>query len=183
MSETSYKKSKCLDFPELLEIKLFQLFMEINKNFGATYMSYTFDKSDLVRYSFRTDFKWANIYHNEKIDGKPLIESCPLDIASRERKNTFLIWDAYTHRSQQKACRDIMGMREDIGLMHGITLSTYFGTHHDAIAIATEERKNDLSTRILLDRCGEFLKKSLLKCREEAIFGNQIKGEAGNGKT
>jgi hypothetical protein len=165
----SYKKTKCLDFSEDYEIRLFKIFMELNKKYGATYMSYTFDKSDEVRFSFRSDTQWAAVYHNERIAGKPIIESCPLDIISREKKNMFIIWDLYCHESQPKTYREIMGMREDVGLSHGLTLSTYFGEHHDAIAIATEENKNDLSTRILLNDNGFALKSSLLECRKEAM--------------
>lgn len=165
----SYKKTKCLEFSEDYEIKLFQIFMSLNKNYGATYMSYTFDRSDIIRFSFRTDCRWADIYHNEQISGKPIIESCPLDIISRERKNIFIMWDLYTHKAQPKIYREIMGMREDIGLSHGLTLSTYFGAHHDAIAIATDDKKNDLAVNILSEDCGDYLKKSLLECRKDMV--------------
>lgn len=164
-----YRKTTCLDFPDDCEVKFFQLFMTLNKNYGATYMSYTFDRSNVVRFSFRSDSKWASIYHNEKILGKPMIESCPLDIASREKKNTFIIWDLYSHQSQPKPYKEIMGMREDIGLMHGLTLSTYFNGHHDAIAIASEDKKNDMANSILYHDNGIALKKSILACRTEIL--------------
>jgi len=172
----TYKKTKCLDFTEEYEIRLFNIFMTLNKNYGATYMSYTFDKANTVRYSFRSDSSWASVYHNEKIAGKPIIESCPLDIISREKKSMFIIWDLYCHESQPKTYREIMGMREDVGLSHGLTLSTYFGDHHDAIAIATDEKKNDLATNILLSDNGLSLKNSLLECRKELFeaFKNNI---------
>ncbi len=166
MNPLPYKKTKCLEFPEHLEIKFFQVFMALNKHCGATYMSYTFDKSNAVRFSFRTDLQWAHIYNTEKIFGKPLIEACPLDIASRERKNIFIIWDLYNHKAQPKEYREIMGMREDTGLSHGLTLSTYFGKHHDAIAIATDDKKNDLAIDILSNDNGDYLKNCLLECRK-----------------
>jgi hypothetical protein len=173
MDLSPYKKTKCLSFTEKNELIFFKIFMELNKKYGATYMSYTFDKSNTVRFSFRTDSKWANIYNNEKINGKSIIELCPLDIASRKNDNIFIIWDLYNHKSQPKSHREIMGMREDIGLFHGLTLSTYFNSHHDAIAIATEENKTDLATNILLSDNGAALKDSLIACRRSII--NQIK--------
>ncbi len=169
MALSSYIKTKCLDFSEDYEITLFKIFMTLNKNYGATYMSYTFDKSNVVRFSFRSDSCWASIYHNEKIAGKPIIELCPLDVASRERKNMFIIWDLYCHESQPKTYREIMGMREDVGLSHGLTVSTYFGGHHDAMAVETEDKKNDLATRILLNDNGFLLKDSLLECRKKFL--------------
>ncbi|HSW93318.1 MAG TPA: hypothetical protein VLJ15_03070 [Gammaproteobacteria bacterium] len=169
MDINSYKKTKCLEFSEDCEIKLFEIFMAINKNYGATYMSYTFDRSDVVRFSFRTDSQWADLYHNEQISGKPIIELCPLDVVSRERKNIFIMWDLYSHKIQPKTSREIMGMREDAGLSHGLTLSTYFGAHHDAIAIATEDRKNDLAVNVLSEDCGDYLKKCLVECRKQVI--------------
>lgn len=169
MKNAPYKKTKCLEFPDNSEIKLFEIFMNLNKNYGATYMSYTFDRSDIIRFSFRTDSRWAYLYHNESIIGKPIIESCPLDVVSRERKNTFIMWDLYGNQSQPKIFKEIMGLREDLGLMHGLTLSTYFGNHHDAIAIATEEKDTDLATNILADNKGSSLKRSLLLCRQEII--------------
>jgi len=167
MDLLAYQKTKCLDFPENYELKLFDIFLKINKNYGATYMSYTFDKSNAVRFSFRSDSNWASVYQNEQIEGKPLIEVCPLDIISRQNKSIFIIWDLYCHESQPKTFREIMGMRSDVGLSHGLTLSTYFGNHHDAIAIATEDKKNDLATRILLIDNGQSLKDSLVECRKE----------------
>ena len=169
MDNFSYKKTKCLTFSENCEVKLFQIFMLLNKNCGATYMSYTFDRSDVVRFSFRTDSQWAHIYHNEKILGRSIIEFCPLDVASREKKNIYLMWDLFSHKTQPKVYREIMGMREDIGLCHGLTLSTYFGGHHDAIAIATDDRKNDLATHVLSHDCGSYLRTSLLACRKISL--------------
>lgn len=169
MNILPYEKTTCLNFADKYEIKLFNIFMGLNKNYGVTYMSYTFDKSNTVRFSFRSDSKWSSIYQNNEIFGKPIIELCPLDIASRERKNIFIMWELYSHISQPKEYREIMGMREDIGLYHGVTLSTYFRNHHDAIAIATGDKKNDLVSRILFNENGIELKKSLIRCRNEAI--------------
>lgn len=166
---TSYKKTKCLSFAEECELSLFKIFMNLNKNYGITYMSYTFDKSNLVRFSFRTDPKWASIYNHEKINGKSIIELCPLDIISRKNENIFIIWDLYNHKSQPKSHREIMGMREDVGLFHGLTLSTYFNSHHDAIAVATEEKNLDLATNILLSDNGAALKNSLIACRKNIM--------------
>ncbi|MBA2650852.1 MAG: hypothetical protein H0U73_01075 [Tatlockia sp.] len=176
MSTMTYQKTQCFEFPEHSEIKLFNIFKLLNIIYGATYMSYTFDLADTLRFSFRTDSRWAYIYHNETVIGKSLIELCPLDVASREKKNSLILWDLYHHRSQPKIYREIMGRREDIGLRHGITLSTYFGKHHDAIAIATEEQKIDLSTNVLLDKNAYLLKKSLLECRQEitGLFNQKI---------
>lgn len=170
-----YQKTECLDFSEVLEIRLFKIFMILNKNCGATYMSYTFDKLNKVRYSFRTDSKWAEVYHNEKIRGKPIIESCPLDVVSRQRKNTFILWDLYGHKAQPKTYREIMGMREDVGLAHGLTLSTFFQGHHDALAIATENKRHDLALNVLHKDDGLLLKQNLLECRREILhlFANE----------
>lgn len=176
MEITPYKKTKCLSFIEEYELNLFKVFMDLNKNYGATYMSYTFDKSNLIRFSFRTDSKWASVYNHEKLNGKSIIELCPLDIVSRKKENIFIIWDLYNHKSQPKSYREIMGMREDVGLFHGLTLSTYFNGHHDAIAIATEEKKIDLATNILLSDNGATLKNSLIACRKNII--NQINNPA-----
>ena len=169
MSIMAYQKTKCLEFPEKNEIKLFNIFKSLNEIYGATYMSYTFDMANTVRYSFRTDSKWSYIYHNETVKGRSLIELCPLDIASREKKNSIIMWDLYHHRSQPKTNREIMGRREEIGLRHGITLSTYFGEHHDAIAIATEDKKNDLSINVITDHNAHIMKKCLVECRQEII--------------
>src|SRR5262245_31394525 len=113
-----YEKSNCKNFPDNLEVKLFKVFLELNKAFGATYMSYTFDLCNTKRYSFRTDSLWSTIYQTEAINGKPLIQLCPLDIASRQKNNMYILWDIYGHKLQPKTFREIMGMREDIGLMH-----------------------------------------------------------------
>lgn len=169
MGSIKYKKTNCFYFSDNYEIKLFEIFIYLNKIYGATYMSYTFDLADTIRFSFRTDFKWAYIYHNEVILGRPIIESCPLDIVSRQKKNSIIIWDLYNHISQSKINREIMGLREDIGLQHGLTFSTYFAKHHDAIAVATEERNTDLATKILAENNGNLLKESLMACRRIAI--------------
>jgi hypothetical protein len=175
MHPLSYKKTRCLNFPECYEIKLFKIFLALNKNYGATYMSYTFDKSDMVRFSFRSDSSWASIYQNETISGRPIIELCPIDVASREKKNQFIIWDLYSHSSQPKKNREIMGLREDAGLSHGLTLSMHFDGHHDGLAVATEEKNNDLAVNIFLDDNAQLLKHSLLECRKE--FLNLLKND------
>lgn len=180
MSSVPYEKTQCINFSEELEIKLFRVYMELQKYCGATYMSYTFDRFNKYRFSFRTDSGWAEIYQNEKIKGKPLIESCPLDVVSRQNENCFIMWDLYTHQSQPKEYREIMGMRKDVGLNHGLTLSTFFNGHHDAIAIATEDKKNNLAINVMLNEKGSLLKTCLLECRKE-IIKNEV-NQASNEK-
>ena len=155
-----------LKFSEQLEIEFFKVFLNLNKLSGATYMSYTFDKANEIRFSFRSDSIWEAIYDKGEISGKPVMELCPLDKVSREIKNMFIVWDLYCHESQPKMHREIMGMREDLGLRHGLTLSTHFGGHNDAIAVASEDRKNDLAIQILSNENGLLLKQSLLACRQ-----------------
>ena len=140
--------------------------MMLNRDFGATYMSYTFDKSNVIRFSFRSDSHWSSIYHNEKLYGKPIIELCPLDIVSRHKTNNFLIWDLYKQAAQPKIYREIMGMREDVGLLHGFTLSTHFSVHHDAIAIATSDKKNNIASRIITNGATSELQNYLIACRQ-----------------
>lgn len=165
-----YQKTECRQFSDLLEIQLFKIFMKLNKEYGATYMSYTFDWFNSVRYSFRTDSRWSDVYHHEKVNGKPLIEICPLDIASRAKKNILLHWDLYRNEAQPKIYKEIMGMREDTGLQHGLTLSCYFHHHHDALAVATEDGHDDLATRLLILNKGFPLKESLISCRKIALL-------------
>lgn len=167
--EVTYQKTKCLNFSDKLEITLFAVFMQLNKKYGVTYMSYTFDRFDSVRYSFRSDQKWASIYNEKAIGGKSIIEQCPLDIVSRERRNKFIIWDHYIHKSQPLIYQDIMDMRKNIGLRHGLTLSAYFNGHHDAIAVATEDKKNDLAMKLLLKEGTHALQKYLFSCREQSV--------------
>ncbi len=164
-----YEKSKCHEFDDIIEIELYKLFIELCHNLGVTYMSYTFDYMNKIRYSFRSDPLWAKTYDNEKYNGLPLIEQCPLDIFSRQSKNLILVWDDFVSREQPRVYREIMGMRTDIGLCHGITLSTYFGKHHDAIAVASEEYRDNLAMRILLNNKKNVLTKFLLSCRKKII--------------
>lgn len=175
MSNLNYHKTMCIEFPDEVEIKLFEIFKKLNKEYGATYMSYTHDRFDKVRYSFRTDQKWAGIYHRETINDKPIIEQCPLDIVSRQKNNIFILWDFYIHRVQPKIFREIMGMREDVGMTHGLTLSTYFGEHHDALAIATEDHRNDIASKIMVNNTTNIIKESLLECRRLTL--KNIKNE------
>lgn len=163
--DMKYSKSSCQEFSEEQELQLFRIFQNLNDSVGATYMSYTFDIENKYRYSFRTDSNWASIYHTELYKGKPLIEVCPLDIVSREESNKVILWDGYKHPCQPKAFKEIMSMREDLGLNHGITLSTYFHGNHDAIALATEESKNKLSNRCLETSNLLRLKQALVDCR------------------
>lgn len=166
---SEYNKTSCYDFDDQIEVKLYQIFLDIFTNFGATYMSYTFDFMNEKRYSFRTEPLWAKAYNNELYMGRPLIEQCPLDIYSRQKKNIILIWDDFSSKEQPNVFRDIMGMRKDIGLCHGVTLSTYFGMHHDAIAIASENNRDNLAMRIMLNDNRDMLKKYLVSCRKTII--------------
>ena len=159
---------KPYDFDDLVEVELYKVFVRLAGEVGATYMSYTFDYQNKKRYSFRSEPTWAKYYGNEKINGQLIIEQCPLDIASRKKGNIALIWDDYISKEQPKIYREIMGMREDIGLHHGVTLNTYFDNHHDAIAIATDSPKDNLALRILLKN-KQLLAKYLLSCRKIII--------------
>jgi hypothetical protein len=170
-----YNKTACNDFDDHIEVALNQIFLEASLETGATYMSYTFDYMNKNRYSFRSEPLWASAYHNVLYQERPIIEHCPLDIFSRERKNTILIWDDYVAKEQPRIFREIMGMRSDIGLNHGITLNTYFGHHHDAIALAVDSHKDNLALRILMNDKKELLKKYLLSCRK-IIINNYLAG-------
>lgn len=155
-------------FSDLVEVELYKLFLDMAQDLGVTYMSYTFDYFNNKRYSFRSEPVWAKHYNNEKLNGLPIIEQCPLDIASRRKGNVALIWDDFISKEQPKIYREIMGMRSDIGLLHGVTLNTYFGEHHDALAIATDSKKDDLAMRLLLKN-KHILTNSLLSCRKIII--------------
>ncbi len=168
--DEGYTIKKCVSFSEAFEIKMFKILMQLHKECGATYMSYTFDTFNSVRFNFRSDANWNSIYQNTHISGKPLMELCPLDKASRANRNGFILWDLYCHESQPKVQREIMGMRKDRGMHHGLTLSTYFENHNDAIAVASEDINNDLGMNMLVKEQGKLLKESLLECRKEALL-------------
>ncbi len=113
------------------------IYQELNREFDCTYLFYLYEFGD-QRIALSSNQDWYNLYFN---DG--LIEHCPLlRLGHRKfekpfRAKAIVQWNKVKSLTSEE--KNVVGIRNEFKICHGISFGHSFGNFKEYIGLATDE--------------------------------------------
>ena len=151
MEKFSKQNATILNFSESLEEDFFDVYQELQKHYGCTYMSFRYESSEQnKKFNFCTNPDWEHAYLNDR-----LIDHCVLIKEGRKlahhslNQEVVACWDLILPTNAQE--RAVCDARKDFEIFHGMAFSIEKNGSRNLLSIATTENNKNFIRHLLND--------------------------------
>ncbi len=127
-----------------------QIFAELKKEYGCTYMFYLYEYGE-HKIAHSSHPAWYDLYFKENlIDHCPLLRLGHQNIDRNFDKETIVRWDSVNCLTKEES--NVVGVRTEFKICHGISFGRSHGSFKEYLGLATDATNQCFPTLILMNK-------------------------------